>query len=140
LVERSSSSGRDARSEARTQGASIAKAIGATEDAASGRVARPDGTDSASPSPPQAGVAFYRARGCHLCERAGERLEELRRELGFEVEEIWIDGDPELEARYRELIPVVEIDGERVCTYYVQPEPFRRKLAAAQAAPSEPGL
>jgi hypothetical protein len=44
-----------------------------------------------------------------------------------------IDGDPVLEAQYRELIPVVEIDGERVSTYYVQPEPFRRKLAAAQA-------
>jgi hypothetical protein len=56
------------------------------------------------------------------------------------VEEVWIDGDPELEARYRELIPVVEIDGERICTYYVQPEPFRRKLAAAQAAGREAGL
>ena len=43
-------------------------------------------------------------------------------------------------AIYRELIPVVEIDGERVCTYYVQPEPFRRKLAAAQAAGETAGL
>ena len=51
-MERRSSSGRDARSEARTQGASIAKAIGATEDAASGRAARPDGSDSVSPKPP----------------------------------------------------------------------------------------
>jgi hypothetical protein len=46
---------------------------------------------------------------------------------------VTIDGDPELERRYRDLIPVVEIDGERVCTYYVQPEPFRRKLEAAQS-------
>ena len=57
----------------------------------------------------------------------------LARELGFEFERVAIDGDLDLEARYRELIPVVEIDGERVCTYYVQPEPFRRKLATAQA-------
>jgi hypothetical protein len=35
-----------------------------------------------------------------------------------------------LERRYRELIPVVEINGVRACTYYVQPGPFRRKLAA----------
>jgi hypothetical protein len=35
-----------------------------------------------------------------------------------------------LEARYRELIPAVEIDGELAFTYYVQPEPFRRKIAA----------
>jgi hypothetical protein len=62
------------------------------------------------------------------------------RALGVEFEEVGIDGDPELERRYRELIPVVEIDGERVCTYYVQPEPFKRKLAAAQARSLEGSL
>jgi Glutaredoxin-like domain (DUF836) len=62
-------------------------------------------------------------------------LAALAEELGFEVERVAIDGDAELEARYRELIPVVEIDGERVCTYYIQPEPFRRRFAAAQARP-----
>ena len=36
----------------RPQGASIAEAIGATEDAASGRTARPGGTDTVSPTPP----------------------------------------------------------------------------------------
>jgi glutaredoxin len=74
-------------------------------------------------------VVLYHAEGCHLCERARATLTSL----GVEFEDVGIDGDPELERRYRELIPVVEIDGERVCTYYVQPEPFRRKLAAAQA-------
>ena len=54
----------------------------------------------------------------------------FREELEFELEEVAIDGDPELEARYRELIPVVEIDGERAFVYYVQPEGFRRKLGA----------
>jgi len=85
-------------------------------------------------------VVLYGGEGCHLCERAKAQLVELRDELGFELVEIAIDGDPELESRYRELIPVVEIDGERVCTYYVQPEPFRRKLAAAQAAAETTGL
>ena len=85
-------------------------------------------------------VVLYKAEGCHLCERAKAQLAELRDELGFELVEIAIDSDPELESRYRELIPVVEIDGEPVCTYYVQPEPFRRKLAAAQAAAETTGL
>jgi hypothetical protein len=40
-----------------------------------------------------------------------------------------IDGDPELEARYRELIPVVEIDGKQAFVYFVQPDALRRKLA-----------
>ena len=78
-------------------------------------------------------VVLYKADGCHLCERAEAQLHELRDELGFELEAVTIDGDPELEARYREWLPVVEVDGERVCTYYVQPEPFRRRIAAAQA-------
>jgi Glutaredoxin-like domain (DUF836) len=83
---------------------------------------------------------LFKAEGCHLCELARAKLTELRGELGFELAEIAIDGNGELESRYRELIPVVEIDGERVCTYYVQPEPFRRKLAAAQGAPETAGL
>jgi glutaredoxin len=77
-------------------------------------------------------VAVYHADGCHLCERALAQARALRAELGFELEEVAIDGDAELEARYRELIPVVEIDGERVFTYYLHEGAFRRRLAAAQ--------
>jgi hypothetical protein len=83
---------------------------------------------------------LYKAEGCHLCERARLELAELGKELVFEFAEITIDGDAYLEARYRELIPVVEIDGERACTFYVQPEPFRRRFAAAQATAQTRGL
>ncbi len=78
-------------------------------------------------------VVLYKATGCHLCEEARARLDALRAELGFELEEVTIDGDPKLESRYREWLPVVEIDGERACTYYVQPEPFRLRFEAAQS-------
>jgi hypothetical protein len=44
---------------------------------------------------------------------------------------VLIDGDPELEARYRELLPVVEIDGEQAFVYFVQPDALRRRLAQA---------
>jgi glutaredoxin len=56
----------------------------------------------------------------------------LRDELGFELEEVDISGDAELESRYRELIPVVEIDGEQVFTYFVHVEAFRRRFAQAR--------
>jgi hypothetical protein len=85
-------------------------------------------------------VVLYSAEGCHLCDRAREQLHALRDELGFGLDEVAIDGDAALEARYREWIPVVEVDGERACTYYVQPEPFRRKLAAAQGRRSTRSL
>ena len=77
-------------------------------------------------------VSVYHAADCHLCERALARVRGLREELGFELEEVAIDGDPELESRYRELIPVVEIDGVQAFTYYVQPEPFRKRIAQSR--------
>jgi glutaredoxin len=80
-------------------------------------------------------VTVYHAAQCHLCERALAQVRALREELGFELEEVAIDGEPELEAAYRELIPVVEIDGERVFTYYVHEAAFRRRLEAAQTSP-----
>ena len=75
-------------------------------------------------------VVLFHAAGCHLCERARAQLAELRRELDFDLREVDVTGDDELEGRYRELLPVVEIDGERAFVYYVQPEGFRRRLAA----------
>ena len=75
-------------------------------------------------------VVLYTAQGCHLCERARSTLEEARAELGFDLEEVDIEGNPELEARHREWLPVVEIDGERAFVYYVDQDAFRRKLAA----------
>jgi Glutaredoxin-like domain (DUF836) len=52
-------------------------------------------------------------------------------ELGFELREVAIDGDAELEAAYREWIPVVEIDGRRRFTYHVQLDAFRQAVAQA---------
>ena len=60
-------------------------------------------------------------------------LAELRAEDEFELEEVDISGRPELEARYREWLPVVEIDGERAFTYYVHADALRRKLAQARS-------
>jgi Glutaredoxin-like domain (DUF836) len=50
----------------------------------------------------------------------------------FELEQVDISGDAELERRYREWLPVVEIDGERAFTYFVTPDGLRRRLAQAQ--------
>jgi glutaredoxin len=74
-------------------------------------------------------VKLYTAAGCHLCERARAVVAAAREELGFDLQEIDIGGDAELEARYREWLPVVEIDGERAFVYYVDPAAFRRKVS-----------
>ena len=56
-------------------------------------------------------------------------VEAARAELGFPVDLVDIGGDPELEARYRELLPVVEIDGRIAFTYFVPPDALRARLA-----------
>ena len=55
---------------------------------------------------------------------------QVRQEVSFELQEVEIDGDPDLESRYREWLPVVEIDGDRAFVYYVDPDAFRRRVAA----------
>jgi glutaredoxin len=69
-------------------------------------------------------VTLYHARDCHLCERARAVLQDA----GVEFDEVDITGDPDLEARYREWLPVVEIDGERAFVYYVDAAALRRKV------------
>jgi hypothetical protein len=54
----------------------------------------------------------------------------VRRQHAFELREVDISGDPELEARYREWLPVVEIDGERAFVYQLDPAAFLRRLSA----------
>jgi len=73
-------------------------------------------------------IRLYVGRDCHLCEIARAELEQLRGELGFEVEEVDITGDPDLERRYRALLPVVEADGERVSVYRIEEQALRRLL------------
>ena len=55
-------------------------------------------------------VTIYLADGCHLCESAQRVLAAVREEIPFQLVEVAIDGDPELERAYRERIPVVEVD------------------------------
>jgi len=73
-------------------------------------------------------VVVYHAEGCHLCERALEVVELMRAEVDFELELVDIGGDPDLEARYREFLPIVEIDGARAFTYHVPPAALRGRL------------
>jgi len=55
-------------------------------------------------------------------------VREVQAGAGFDLEVVSIDGDPDLEARYRELLPVLEIDGVRAFTYFVEPTALRARL------------
>ena len=83
-------------------------------------------------------VAVFYAEGCHLCERARAQLSALRDELGFELHEVDVGGDPALEAEYRAWLPVIEIDGRRRFVYYLQEEPFRRAVGQLRERQPKP--
>jgi glutaredoxin len=78
-------------------------------------------------------LTLYVARDCHLCELARADLDRLQPELALEVDEVDITGVPELERAYREWIPVIEHEGERISVYRVEPAVLR-----ARAQPGGP--
>jgi glutaredoxin len=73
-------------------------------------------------------VTVYSRHGCHLCENAEKTLESMREELAFEIEIIYIDGNPELEKLYGNEVPVIHINGEHHDFYKVDPDRFRTSL------------
>ena len=73
-------------------------------------------------------ITIYGRTGCHLCEDALKVLQSLKDELHFDIEEILIDGNEELEKLYSEKIPVTHIDGVHHDFWRVDPERFKSSL------------
>ncbi len=74
-------------------------------------------------------LILYSRSWCHLCEDMLAALEALRGEFSFEVEVLDVDADPALEAKYDELVPVLEADGQELCHYFLDVEKVRAYLA-----------
>jgi len=85
-----------------------------------------DGSTAAPPEPPA--VTVYSKPGCHLCEDAMSLLRALRREFSFDLEEVDITTDDGLHRAYFERIPVVLLDGEELCEYFVAEALVRERL------------
>jgi glutaredoxin len=64
-------------------------------------------------------VTLYSRAGCHLCDDARAALERVRAAAAFELEEVDIETDDALHARYLGRIPVVALDGEELFDYFV---------------------
>jgi len=73
----------------------------------------------------------YTRHGCTLCQ---EMLEELAEMLGSQAQSVvvrYLDGDPELERKYGQRVPVLLADGEFVCCYRLDRERVRPYLKEA---------
>jgi len=55
-------------------------------------------------------VTFYTKAGCHLCDTARDRLDEIAEQQNYLLNEIDIRHDPALFEQYRYRIPVILID------------------------------
>jgi glutaredoxin len=66
-------------------------------------------------------VVLYSRAGCHLCDAAREVLLAERSRNPFDLVEVDVAGDDDLERDYGIRIPVVEIDGQERFEYEVDP-------------------
>ncbi len=73
-------------------------------------------------------VVLYSRPGCHLCDVARRVLVAERQDHPFELDEVDVQGDEDLERVYGIRIPVVEIDGEERFEYEVDPQELSRIL------------
>ncbi len=73
-------------------------------------------------------VTLYTRPGCCLCDDAKAAMYAAGVSDEFELEEVNIDLDPELRARYTNDIPVVLVDGVKAFKHRVSSEEFARKL------------
>jgi glutaredoxin len=73
-------------------------------------------------------VTVYSKADCHLCDDAITALRALQAELAFELRELDITADEALHRSYFERIPVLELDGEELCEYFVDESLLRERL------------
>lgn len=74
-------------------------------------------------------ITLYSRPGCHLCEEMRNTTEPIARELGAAFEEVDVDADPALAARYDLEVPVLCVDGEKAFSVRVTAAALRARLA-----------
>lgn len=80
-------------------------------------------------------LTFYSRPDCCLCEDMQTVLAQVRRDTPFDLEEIDIETDPELESRYGQEIPVLFVNGRKAFKYRLTANELRRRLARENLSP-----
>jgi thiol-disulfide isomerase/thioredoxin len=74
------------------------------------------GSETAMPQNPV--LTLYYREGCHLCEQMAASLYGLQGELGFSVQPVDIDDDPELLRKYDVDVPVVTLRNKELFHHF----------------------
>ena len=72
----------------------------------------------------------YSRAQCGCCEKAMKVLNEAQRRFGFAIEEVDVDHDPDLVAKYNTEVPVVALNGKVRFRGVVNPALLERLLVA----------
>ncbi|MGP0064364.1 MAG: glutaredoxin family protein [Isosphaeraceae bacterium] len=81
----------------------------------------------------------YSRAQCCCCHKALDVLKESQSHSGFAIEEVDIDSDPELAAKYDTEVPVVAVNGKVRFRGVVNPALLERLLRAESQNPSGEG-
>ncbi len=73
-------------------------------------------------------ITVYSKEGCHLCEDAIAGLQAMRGQLEFQIEELDITSEDSLHRAYFDRIPVISLEGEEICEYFLQEALVRERL------------
>ena len=73
-------------------------------------------------------VVLYGKAGCHLCDEAREVVAGVRAQHPFELQEVDVSIDPELNRLYGERIPVLALDGDELFEFHVDAGELARRL------------
>ena len=76
-------------------------------------------------------VTLYGKPDCHLCDEAEERLTRLSRQRGLTYRKVDIQSSPDLFARFRYRIPVVEVEGGTTLDWPITEEQLWTAVRAA---------
>lgn len=77
-------------------------------------------------------LQLYTKSDCPLCDEAKDALRQVEAQFPIQVEETDITADLGLFIKYKNLIPVLEMEGRRLFVHHIDTRQLRRQLRWTQ--------
>ena len=79
-------------------------------------------------------LTLYGRSDCHLCHEMRAVVDAVARDVALTLEEVDVDGDAALAARYGDDVPVLAVNGRTAFKHRVDPPALRARLAREPVA------
>lgn len=71
---------------------------------------------------------LYTREGCHLCDSMLARLSQLQEHKSFTLKLVDIDRDQQLRQKYNELVPILLLNENIICKYFIDEDKVLKAL------------